>query len=306
MREWKAIQYGLLGWLLMTSVAMSTQARASALDEDDVAPVAAFALPPGVTVQREIAYGADPRQRLDRYQPAAARAAPLMVLVHGGGWARGDKASRAVVANKVRRWTAKGFVVVSVNYRLLPEASPLTQADDVATAVAFVQRHAEQWGADPTAVVLVGHSAGAHLVALLSASATIATRAGVAPWLATVALDSAAFDVEAIMDKRHFRLYDKAFGSERALWRAASPFHVLTPIAPPLLAVCSTRRDVACEQAEAFAGKARSLGVNVTVLPQDLSHRDINEQLGLSSAYTHAVEAFLRDVDARLAVHLAE
>ena len=293
------------GLILLLGAAMSSPTWADELDDGGVESSAAFALPAGVTLQRDLAYGTEARQRLDRYQPAHANAAPLIILVHGGGWAHGDKTSRAVVENKVRRWTTKGFVVLSINYRLLPEASPLTQASDVAAAVAYVQRHATQWGGDPSAVVLIGHSAGAHLLALLSASPDLAKRAGVGPWLATIALDSAAFNVEAIMDKRHFRLYDKAFGDQRDAWRAASPYHQLSAAMPPMLAVCSTRRDIACEQAQAFATKARSLGVTVTVLPQDLSHRDINQQLGLPSAYTDAVEAFLRAVDARLAARLA-
>ena len=296
----------VLGLILLCSLAMPNPVLGDALEDDRSDSVAAFALPAGVELQRDLAYGSEPRQRLDRYRPAAARDAPLLVLVHGGGWAHGDKASRAVVENKVRRWTAKGFIVLSVNYRLLPEASPLMQANDVAAAVAFVQRHAKDWGGDPSAIVLIGHSAGAHLVALLSASAEIGKRAGIAPLLATVALDSAAFNVEAIMDKRHFRLYDKAFGDQREVWRAASPYHVLTAAMPPMLAVCSTHREIACEQAHAFATKARSLGAVVTVLPQDLSHRDINQQLGLPSVYTDAVEDFLRQRDRRLAARLAE
>ena len=75
----------------------------------------------------------------------------------------------AVVAAKVAHWLPAGIVVVSVNYRMLPRAGPLQQAGDVARAIAFVQKRAAGWHADATRLVVVGHSSGAHLAALLAA-----------------------------------------------------------------------------------------------------------------------------------------
>ena len=72
---------------------------------------------------------------------------------------------------------------------------------------------------------------------------------------------------------------------------------VLEAFAAPFLVVCSSRRDDACTQAEGFAAKARTFGVSVTVRSEDLSHKDINEQLGVAGDYTTAVEAFLKSVD---------
>jgi hypothetical protein len=95
------------------------------------------------------------------------------------------------------------------------------------------------------------------------------------------------------MRERHYALYDKAFGSDPELWRAASPLQILQPGARPLLAVCSSRREEACRQAEAFAVKAAGLGVKVDVLPKDLSHRQINQLLGSDITYTAEVDTFL-------------
>ncbi len=265
-----------------------------------------FALPKDVTCESDIAYGSHARHTLDIYRSSAARNAPIILLVHGGGWAHGDKAMRAVVENKVRRWTGKGLVLIAINYRLLPEAPPLAQAEDVALALAFVQRNAASWGGDGNRVMLMGHSAGAHLVSLISAQPDLAKKAGAQRWLGTVALDSAAFDVEAIMKARHFRLYDKAFGEDAAVWRAASPLHVLVGTAPSMLAVCSTRREIACEQAKVFAERAQTMAVRVQVLPQDLRHRQINQELGLDSDYTKAVEAFMATLDTGVAARLAQ
>ncbi|EER58388.1 LipQ, partial [Acidovorax delafieldii 2AN] len=94
----------------------------------------------------------------------------MVFLVHGGGWRHGDKAHERLVQNKVARWVPRGVVLVSVNYRLLPEAGPDEQLRDVARALATAQRQAPGWGADPQRFLTMGHSAGAHLVALLAAT----------------------------------------------------------------------------------------------------------------------------------------
>lgn len=253
-------------------------------------------------VHKDVAYGRDPSQTLDVYAPQTpAQGAPVIFMVHGGAWAIGDKASSHVVRHKAARWLPRGLFFVSVNYRMLPEADPLEQARDVARALAFAQQQAVSWGGDAGRFVLMGHSAGAHLVSLLAANPSLAQAQGAKPWLGTVSLDSAAFDVDAIMTARHPRLYDRAFGKDPVFWRATSPLHQLTQAQAPLLAVCSSRRDDACPQAQAFADKARSLGMRVTVLPQDRSHGEINDELGKPGAYTDAVEDFLGSLDTRLA-----
>lgn len=250
--------------------------------------------PAGMQVRHDLAYGSDPRQRFDVYLPARPQAAPLLVMVHGGGWRRGDKASSGVVANKVAHWLPQGFIVVSVDYRLLPEADPLTQAADVAAALARIQALAPDWGGDPRATVLVGHSSGGHLVSLLDADPSLLRAAGARPPQVAVALDSAVMNVPQLMAApRHLALYDRAFGKRRNDWLAASPYHRLQAGAAPLLIVCSTRREDACPQGQALAAKAAGLGVVMDVLPQDLSHAEINQRLGLPSAYTTAVDRFI-------------
>ena len=116
---------------------------------------------PHAQIQRDLAYGSDKQQRVDLYLPTNAQQAPVLLMVHGGSWRLGDKGAAAVVDNKVKRWLPKGFIFVSINYRLLPAAAPLEQADDVARALAFVQQQASGWGGDPRKIILIGHSAGA-------------------------------------------------------------------------------------------------------------------------------------------------
>ena len=262
-------------------------------------------LPSGVKMLRDIPYGSDTNQHMDVYLPdAAVKGAPVIFMVHGGAWRLGDKTSRRVVENKVTRWVPRGFIFVSVNYRLLPDADPMLQAEDVARALAAAQGRAPSWGGDPARFILMGHSAGAHLVALLNAAPARAEALGAKPWLGTIALDSAAYDIVKIMEAKHASLYDKAFGDKKAYWESVSPYHVLVSSGPPLLSVCSSRRKDSCNQAHGFAERSASLGRRVEVLEQDLSHREINEALGIPGAYTQAVERFMSTLDTSVKTRL--
>ena len=254
--------------------------------------------PPGARVERDIAYGPDRRQRYDVYLPARVTpGAPILVMVHGGGWRTGDKALARVVNNKAAWWLARGGVFVSVNNRLVPDADPLEQARDVAAAVASIQQHARQWQADPAKTLLMGHSAGAHLVALLGSDPTLLRQAGAQRPLGVVSLDSGALDVPAVMaQKRVPSLYRDAFGSDPAFWASVSPQQQLQRDGLPMLLVCSSTRRIPtppCDEARKLAEHGRTLGVAMQVLPQALSHGEINDQLGLPSAYTDAVASWI-------------
>ncbi|MGN6093910.1 MAG: hypothetical protein ACTHOL_16285, partial [Luteibacter jiangsuensis] len=104
---------------------------------------------PETRVVHDVAYGSDPRQRFDVYLPPSPHDAPVIFMVHGGAWAIGDKTNPGVVEDKAAYWLPKGYVLISVNYRMVPEAGPLEQANDVARALAAAQRLATSWGADP-------------------------------------------------------------------------------------------------------------------------------------------------------------
>lgn len=237
---------------------------------------------------KDVAYGTDANQKFDVYAPEHVRGSPIIVMVHGGGWHRGDKDMSRVVEAKSIHYNERGYVFVTVNYRM-DKVTPLQEAEDIQSAVNAVQARAAEWGGDPRKVILMGHSAGAHLVVLMNARAMQTTY----PWLGTVSLDSGALNVPEIMEKRHLRLYDRAFGADKEQWNAASPYQQLHARMSPILLVCSSRRDVSCAQSEAFRLKATELGSVVSVLPQDMSHGEINADLGESGAYTDAVDQFI-------------
>ena len=260
-----------------------------------IAAAGPFELPPGARACLDLAYGADPAQTYDLYLPQRIDGAPIFVMVHGGGWSRGDKALWRSVRNKVGCWVGRGYVLASLNYRMLPAAGPVEQADDVAAALAHLQTQAAASGADRSRTLLVGHSSGAHLAALVAADPRIGARAGATPCVATIAIDSAAYDVAAIMSGWHLGLYDRAFGADPHAWRLASPLHRLDAgLRAPLLAVCSSRRSDSCPQASVFAASAADLGgAQVSVLPVDLTHGELNDLLGAPGKYTDAVLAFI-------------
>lgn len=251
-------------------------------------------------VLKNISYGSDPDQKMDVYLPIKPTNtdAPVIFMVHGGGWQHGDKDNNRVVDNKVERWVSQGLIFISINYPMLPEADVAAQENSVILALAEAQRKAPEWGGNASKFILMGHSAGAHLVSLLNANPQPAISAGALPWLGTVSLDSAALDVPAVMNMRHLPLYDKAFGTDTRYWESLSPIHQLRADSPPLLAVCSTqRRDNPCRQAEHYKQAAGKLSRPVDILPEDLSHGEINQQLGLDSDYTKTVERFMAGLD---------
>jgi acetyl esterase/lipase len=285
--------------------------RAERLNQDNEAlftessDAAAFAND-HITVRHNIAYGDDKLQQLDSYAPRQLQQpAPVVVMVHGGAWRIGDKASSNVVMNKVKRWVPQGIVFISVNYRMLPDAAPAVQAADIAKAVAYVQQHATEFQIDPHQLVLMGHSAGAHLISLLATDVSLQQRYQVKPWLATVALDSAAYDVVEIMGRSHYRFYDAAFGKDMAYWQQNSPKLQMKGKIAPFLAVCSSKRpDKPCEQAEAFVTQAKALGSTATLMPEAMTHKEINRDVGVAMPYTTDIEHFLSQQSERWAQRL--
>lgn len=126
----------------------------------------------------EISYGSHQLQRLD-YWRGRDDGAPVVLFVHGGGWQDGDKEwiGEATAAHYVNN----GFAYGSINYRLVPEATVEQQVQDVADAAAYLLKRADQFGARPQQVMLIGHSSGGHLVALIATDPRYLNQAGLQP-----------------------------------------------------------------------------------------------------------------------------
>lgn len=262
--------------------------------------------PGGVEKIADIPYGSDPRERMDVYLPSTRgpQPFPVIFMVHGGAWRLGDKAAASVVDNKVARWVPQGFVLVSVGYPMLPDTPVSQQVHAVALALAAAQRQAGAWGAAADKFILMGHSAGAHLVALINANPAGAQQLGASPWLGAVALDSAMLDVATGMREARGPLrtvYNGAFGNDPAYWQQLSPYQQWVRGAPPLQLVCSELRRDSCPQARAMAEHVHRLGGRAELLPKPLKHSQINAELGLDGAYTRAVEGFMASLDLAVA-----
>jgi len=255
------------------------------------------ALPFGVRAIQNIAYGKDEKQRIDVYLPPHANNAPIIFMVHGGAWITGDKANKTVVENKVKRWVKRGIILVSANYRLVPNVDPLTQVNDIKKALLLVQKKAKEWAGDSEKIVLMGHSAGAHLVSVLANLPNDAFGFKVKPWLGVVEMDTGSLNVVKKMNGKHQRFHDKIFGKSQAYWKSVSPYHLLNRKSAPILAICSTQHDKSCQQATEYLKKAASFGTRTKKVTVDLSHKGVNEELGKPSSYTRQVDRFLFSLD---------
>lgn len=117
-------------------------------------------------VANDLAYGENPRHRLDIYAPTGREGPlPVIVWIHGGSWSSGDKDGYTFVG---RALAAQGFIVVVPNYRLVPEVRYPGFVEDSAAAVRWTRANVADYGGDPDRIVLSGHSAGAYNAAMLA------------------------------------------------------------------------------------------------------------------------------------------
>ncbi len=254
---------------------------------------------------QELSYGGDPLQKLDFYSASASGRPPLLVYVHGGGWQQGDKSS-TIGREFVPHYRAEGYAVASLNYRLVPTATVEQQAADIAGAVAYLRKQAVQLNFDPDRIVLMGHSAGAHLVALVGTDPQYLRAAGLGldALRGVIPNDGAAYDVAAQMTDGPAMMQDtylQAFGTDPQRQRALSPtYHAKGPNAPAFLFIHVQRAD-GIRQATGLADSLRRAGTRVQIngFPGEglTGHMEINRDLG-DPAYpaTPVVDAWLRGV----------
>ena len=237
---------------------------------------------------RDVSYGDHPRQRFDLYLPNAD-ARDLYVIVHGGGWTKGDKSGGDIWPDKVAHWAPKGVAVAALNYRLVPEVTPSQQAEDIGHALKALR--SDRYGFEK--IVLIGHSAGAHLALLLHADRDLQALLGNPVWDATIALDTSAIDVVGLMQKGPWHLWYDVFGRDPGQWTGFSPYALLSEPGPPILALCSSLRPAPCPQAELLAQKGDVIGQRVDVIVSDKDHLPINASIGVDPDYTAMIDTWI-------------
>jgi len=261
-------------------------------------------------VVRDIRYdavdGVDPNLlSLDLYLPKTGKScprAPVVVGVHGGGWHLGDK--RGFTGDKAKLFNDRGWAFANVNYRLSgPDVSPPVQYpthnQDVANAVGFLVDHAKEYGLDADQVGLLGHSAGAGIVAAVATDEQFLENAGLGlDSLRCAFPDDINFDVaQGIRFGGNLAVISRqAFGDDPAVWDDASPINHIEPgkDIPPMLL---TRRagPIWQTQMDAFADKLRGAGVDVQIIDATgYSHGDVNQLIGSTTdpIMTKPVTAF--------------
>jgi acetyl esterase/lipase len=223
-------------------------------------------------------------QSLDIYAPNNPTIAPVMMYVHGGGWRKGDKRSLAAAPGF---FNGQGFIFVSINYRLLPSGKHPNNVADVARAIAWVHDNIARYGGDPSQLFLYGHSAGAHLVALVAtddrhlkaAGKSLAVLQGVIP------LDTNAYDIPRLTaGKAADNIFVGAFGTDPAVQKDASPIAHAVPgkeIPPMLVFHSNSGSGSRNAQGTAFVEALKAADVDAELIPSmKQNHGEINRQFG--------------------------
>jgi len=268
--------------------------------------VAAPASATGVaTTKQTIAYGSSSDQTYDVWPAQGGSGpAPLVMFVHGGGWTSGSKDS-ASGPYKSGYYPAEGYVYASINYRLVPSVTVEDEAADVVSALKSLLDHADWLGIDPSRVVIMSHSAGAHLVALVGTDESYLASVGLSEssLRGVIAIDGAAYDVPTQMafgGIMHDR-YVEAFGTDPVRQQALSPTsHAAAPNAPAFLLPHVQRPD-GIAQADELAAALQAAGTSVeeASFPGTglAGHAEINRRLGDPTyAETPVVDAWLARV----------
>jgi acetyl esterase/lipase/pimeloyl-ACP methyl ester carboxylesterase len=269
-------------------------------------------------VHRGLAYS-EPKnkfQMLDIFAPAEGKNHPVVIYVHGGGWHSGDKAE---VHNKPTALTDRGFVLASINYRLwtppwskdFPGTVTLKhQAQDVAKAIRWVHDHARDYGGDPATLIVMGHSAGAHLSALVCTDERYLKAEGLslANIKGCVPIDGDSHDLpmhmKANAGKKVAATDRERFGAEDLQKELSPAMHVAKgKNIPPflILHIVDPDHPETQAQAERFAQVLRAAGVPVrTHGAAGKDHSTLNNDLGLPDDMpTQEMFAFLSQVSRR-------
>lgn len=228
-------------------------------------------------LERDVAYGPSPRQRVDVYRPRATDTTPpIVVFFYGGSWRRGDKESYRFVGEYLSRL---GVIAIVADYRLHPEVTFPAFVEDGAAAVAWAVREARSLGGDPSRVYAMGHSAGAHIAVLLALEPRyLAARGMESERLAGVIGISGPYDT----DLSSIRWLRAVFPGERAGEDARAITKARAGAPPMLLANGGRDGLVSPRHAVALATRLRELGNRVDLrIYENAGHGDI--LLGLSS-----------------------
>jgi arylformamidase len=231
---------------------------------------------------------------------------PVVIYVHGGAWAIGDKANS--LDNKKNLFSSLSYILVSVNYRLSPSTVSTdpnrimypTHNNDVADAVKWVHDNINSYGGNKQKMVLLGHSAGAHLVSLTAISNMfLPPRSIPLNFIKGVgSIDTEGYDV-AYQCNNNNTTYLNAFGNSSTNWVQASPFsQVNSGTTYPRFFIAKRGSATRIAISDNFIAKLQSVGVLVSqVTGSQYDHEGINDAIGApgETAITEPLKAFLAE-----------
>ena len=236
---------------------------------------------------------ANERQMLDIYSPPNAKNLPVVFWIHGGGWQQGDRTS---VQEKPRAFVDQGFVFVSTGYRLLPSVDMGTLIRDIAKSLRWVHEHIAEHGGDPQRVLVMGHSAGAQLAALICTDDRYLKAEGVPFSIlkGCVPVDGDTYDVPAIIETAETRRrvhgqpqatfgHREKFGNDPEKHR---DFSAVTHVAkdkgiPPFLILHVADHPDTTAQAQRLGAVLKAAGIPTKIFAaKDTNHTKLNANLG--------------------------
>ena len=247
-------------------------------------------------VTSNIPYGtASERQVLDVHAPAGAKNLPVVFWIHGGGWQTGDK---TMVALKPKAFTEAGFVFVTISHRLLPTVEMGALTRDVASALGWVHKNIAAHGGDPNRLLVMGHSSGGQLAALMCTDDRYAKAEGYSLTMikGCVPVDADTFDIPAIIEVAETRArahqlplptygHRQKFGNDPAKHRDFSPVtHVARDKGiPPFLILHIAGHPDTTAQARRMANVLEAAGIPVKVVAgRETTHASINDNIGVA------------------------
>jgi arylformamidase len=261
-------------------------------------------------VTRDIPYAtAHERQVLDVYAPAGAKNLPVVFWIHGGGWQTGDK---TMVALKPKAFMDAGFVFVSISHRLLPSVEMGAITSDVATALGWVHKNIAAHGGDFNRLLVMGHSSGGQLAALMCTDDRYAKANGFSLTMikGCVPVDADTFDIPAIIEVAETRArahhlplptygHRQKFGDDPAKHR---DFSAVTHVAaakgiPPFLILHIAGSADTTAQARRMANVLEAARIPVKVVAgREVTHEGLNNNLGAANdPVTKELFAFVAD-----------
>ncbi|MEQ8168562.1 MAG: alpha/beta hydrolase [Candidatus Eremiobacterota bacterium] len=222
---------------------------------------------------------------LDLYVPKKGDKLPVMVFIHGGAWKMGDKRNHS---KKPLRFIREGYIFASINYRMSPAVTFPVYVQDVAKALGWIYNNIATYRGDRDKIFIMGHSAGAHLAALVSIDEKYLEENGLDLDIlkGVILLDGAGYDIPKVkeLNKSLFnRLYKPAFGDDPAVLKEASPlYHVeKDKDIPPFFIIYAGSRELSKIESTWLGESLKNAGVYAELYHAgDKNHGTLNRKLG--------------------------